>query len=95
MTKVDFAREIRKEYNLPLNDALEIVEKFTNTLYRMLSQGETVGFKGFGKFHIVIAKPKVGRILTTNKEIKIPARKSIKFVPSVKLKEAVERSGGT
>ena len=95
MTRIEFAREIKKEYGIPLKNSLDMVDKFTDTLYKTLAQGETVGFKGFGKFHIVTTKPKVGRILSTNTEVEIPARKSVKFVPSDKLKEAVEKGGGT
>lgn len=94
MTRMDFAREIKKEYEIPLNQSIDIVDKFTNTLYKLLAQGETIGFKGFGKFHVTITKPKVGRILTTNEEVNIPARKRVKFIPSNKLKEAVEKGEG-
>lgn len=95
MTKADFAREIKEEYGIPLNRSLEVIDIFTGTLYKLLSQGETVGFKDFGKFHVITTKPKIGRILSTNVAMPIPERKAIKFVPSKKLKDAVEKNGGT
>ncbi len=55
-----------------------------------LRKGQAVTLVGFGTFSVGRRKARVGRNPQTGKEIKIPARKVVKFTPGKALKAAVK-----
>ncbi len=53
-----------------------------NAIQKALERGEKVSINGFGAFHVVERKAKVGRNPRTGEAVPIPARKRIKFKQS-------------
>ena len=50
-----------------------------------IEKGDRVGLVGFGSFSLVQRKARTGRNPQTGKEIKIPAKKVVKFKPGADL----------
>ena len=50
-----------------------------------LKKGDRVGLVGFGSFSVVQRSARTGRNPQTGKEIKIPAKKVVKFKPGAEL----------
>jgi len=60
--------------------------------YQSLEKGDAVTLVGFGTFSVIKRRARVGRNPQTGKEIKIPAKKVVKFTPGKALKIAVNKS---
>ena len=54
-----------------------------------LKKGDRVGLVGFGSFSVSERAARTGRNPQTGKEIKIPAKKVVKFKPGKTLRETV------
>ncbi|MDR1834521.1 MAG: HU family DNA-binding protein [Fusobacteriaceae bacterium] len=52
---------------------------FVATIEKALAKGEEVSFLGFGKFKVVERAPRTCRNPQTGKEMKVPAKKAVKF----------------
>jgi len=52
---------------------------FIETVKDALSSGEEVSFLGFGKFKVVDRAARIARNPQTGEEMKIPAKKAVKF----------------
>ncbi|MGL5716887.1 MAG: HU family DNA-binding protein [Paraclostridium sp.] len=66
------------------------VNVMLNTIMEKLKNGETVELYGFGKFEVVQKSARVGRNPKTGEEIKIEAKKAVKFKPAKALSEMVK-----
>jgi DNA-binding protein HU-beta len=62
-----------------------------STLVAFLSQGENVRWSGLGSFKVQQRAPRKGINPRTGKELKIPAKKVVRFVPAKALKERLNR----
>ena len=71
-----------------LTEAKEIYDIFIKTLKEFLADGETVVFRGFGKFEIREIKSRTSVDLN-NKEIFIPPRRRVHFTQGRDLKHLV------
>lgn len=78
--KGTFKTKVEAETNL--NVFMDLVEE-------LLVSGKEVSFTGWGKFKVVQREERKGRNPQTGEEIKISAKKSIKFKPGKKLDEKV------
>jgi DNA-binding protein HU-beta len=56
-------------------------------LFDLLSTGETVRWSGLGSFKVQERRARRGRNPRTGRELKIPAKKAIRFTPARALKE--------
>lgn len=61
------------------------------TFEEALVDGETVNFVGWGKFEVQSKAARKGRNPKTGEEIKIPAKKVVKFKAGKKLAESVDK----
>ena len=66
------------------------LDTFIDTIIETLQHGDNVNLIGFGSFKVVSTKEKVGRNPRTGMEIKIPARKKVRFVVGKFLKDSVK-----
>lgn len=66
------------------------VNVMLNTIMEKLKNEETVELYGFGKFEVVQKSARVGRNPKTGEEIKIEAKKAVKFKPAKALSEMVK-----
>lgn len=69
--------------------AAAALESVLSVISTNLIKGTEVSFVGFGSFRLVDRAERKARNVTTGAEIKVPARKAIKFKPSTELKQAV------
>jgi DNA-binding protein HU-beta len=83
--KTALVKELAKETGLPKRQVRQIVEAALEKISSALSEGTKVSFKGFGTFRVVDSPSRVITMPNGQKK-EIPARKRVKFVPSIRLK---------
>ncbi|MFR4478504.1 MAG: HU family DNA-binding protein [Fusobacterium sp.] len=80
MTKKDFAKVLFETGAFPSKaEAERKVDLFLTTIENTLAAGEELNFIGWGKFEVVERAERVGRNPKTGEEIKIEAKKTVKF----------------
>ena len=89
MNKADIISKIVEATNLKRAEADEAITSFLDSIKEGLKNGEKITIIGFGSFSVVERKARMGRNPQTGQEIEIPAKKTVKFNPAVKLKEEV------
>lgn len=72
----------------------EMFDAFMAVVQNALTSGNNVQMIGFGTFAVEERAARTGRNPATGKELKIPARRIVKFKVGSKLKEAVASSKG-
>lgn len=72
----------------------EMFDAFMAVVQNALSSGNNVQMIGFGTFAVEERAARTGRNPATGKELKIPAKKIVKFKVGAKLKDAVAGSKG-
>ncbi len=91
MNKADLVAEVAKVVGSKRMAEKSISCKL-DAITKALKKGQTVTLVGFGTFSVVKRRARVGRNPQTGKEIKIPAKKAVKFAPGKALKIAVNKS---
>lgn len=90
MTKKDFAKVLFETGAFPSKaEAERKVELFLATIENTLASGEELNFIGWGKFEVVERAERIGRNPKTGEEIKIEAKKTVKFKPGKTLVDKV------
>lgn len=89
MTKADVVAEIAKKTGLQKYNIMVTVEEFMNVVREHMTAGENIYLRGFGTFEIIERKEKLGRVITRNESIVIPAHKIPKFKPAKEFKESI------
>ena len=90
MTKADFISKVSEKTGFSKKDAEKAVNAFMDVVKDALKDGEKVSLVGFGTFEVVQRAERKGRNPQTGKVINIPSKKTVKFVPSKKLKEIIK-----
>ncbi len=89
MKKSDLVNKVAEKTGLSKKDVAAVIDASIETIEEALKNGEKVSFIGFGNFEVVTRAARVARVPGTNKEVKIPESKSVKFKVGKKLKEIV------
>ena len=90
MTKKDFAKVLFETGAFPSKaEAERKVDLFLTTIENTLAAGEELNFIGWGKFEVVERSERVGRNPKTGEEIKIEAKKTVKFKPGKTLVDKI------
>ena len=90
MTKAEFVKTLKEQAGLAtLAQAEAAFEKLFAIIGAALKKDDAVSITGFGSFKVVKRKARKGRNPRTGKEIKIPAKKAVKFAPGKALKESL------
>ena len=89
MKKTELIAKVAEKTGLSKKDVNEVINATIETIEEVLKNGDKVTFIGFGNFEVVTRAPRVARVPGTNKEVKIPETKSVKFKPGKQLKELV------
>ena len=89
MKKSDLVGVVAQKTGLSKKDVTAVVDASIEAIEEALKEGNKVSFIGFGSFEVVKRAPRVARVPGTDKEVKIPASKSVKFKVGKKLKEVV------
>jgi len=90
MTKVEFVKMLKEKAGLAtLAQAEAAYDGLFGIIKATLGKGDDVSISGFGSFKVVQRKARMGRNPRTGKELKIPARKAVKFTSGKALKESL------
>lgn len=87
MIKAEIVAQIAKNTGLDKNAVLAVVESFMETVKESLTNGEEVTLRGFGTFTIKSRAQKLGRNITAEKSVIIPAHNIPYFKPCDAFKE--------
>jgi DNA-binding protein HU-beta len=90
MNKHDVITKMAKNSGITARQAEKALNSFLLVVEQALKKGELVKFVGFGTFYVAERKARKGRNPRTGEEIKIPARRVVRFRPSKRLLEAVQ-----
>ncbi len=82
MTKAEIVSKIAEKTGLDKKDVLTVVEHFMDEVKNSLTSGENVYLRGFGSFVNKYRAEKIGRNISKNTSIKIPAHYIPAFKPS-------------
>jgi DNA-binding protein HU-beta len=80
MTKAELVSEIANRTGIEKVTVLNTVETFMDVMKDTMSRGECVYLRGFGSFILKRRAEKIGRNITKNTSIKIPAH----YIPAFK-----------
>ncbi len=89
MNKAELVNKMAEIADLPKVTVEKALNAFMEAVTETLKNGEKVTLVGFGTFMVVERAERIGRNPRTGEQIKIPARKVVKFKPGSKLEEAV------
>ncbi|MGL4402586.1 MAG: HU family DNA-binding protein [Fusobacteriaceae bacterium] len=90
MTKKDFAKLLAEKGIFESKVAAERkLDAIFGEIETLLISGESVNFIGFGKWEVVERAERLGRNPKTKEEIKIAAKKAIKFKSGKKLDDMI------
>jgi len=82
MTKADIINEIVNKTGIEKVVVQASVEAFMETMKQSMVKGENIYLRGFGTFLLKKRAEKIGRNITKNTAIKIPAHMIPAFKPS-------------
>lgn len=85
MNKAELIDAIAVDANLTKADAKRALEAFISATSKALKKGDRVALVGFGSFSVAKRAARTGRNPQTGKEIKIAAKKVVKFKPGSEL----------
>ncbi|CAM3134861.1 HU family DNA-binding protein [Streptobacillus felis] len=92
MSKKGFVEEYAKLTGETKKRSEELVNAFLETVEKLVVKGEDVQFVGWGSFKVQERKEREGINPKTQKEIKIPAKKVLKFKVGKKFAEKVSKA---
>ena len=91
MNKKILVNLLAKKFSLPISKTNEIVATTLETITKSLAKGESATFIGFGTFSVKKRKARVGRNPQNGEQIKIPAKKVVRFTAGKNLKAAIQK----
>ena len=89
MTRKDLIDKVAKEFGLKKKDAEAIVKFIFQEIFETVKGGERVSIQGFGAFELRELKERRIKNPRTGREVKIPIRKKVIFVPRIKLQQEI------
>lgn len=81
MNKAELVTAMAEKSGLTKASAEKALNALTETITESMKKGERVGLVGFGSFSVTERSARTGRNPQTGKEIKIPAKKVVKYKP--------------
>jgi DNA-binding protein HU-beta len=91
MNKQELIEAIASHAEITKADAKKALDAFIDTTTVALKKGDRVALVGFGSFGISERSARTGRNPQTGKEIKIAAKKVVKFKAGAELAESVNK----
>ena len=89
MNKAELIDAVAKSTKQTKTNVEETLNALMTAIQSSLTKGDSVQLIGFGTFDVGHRAARVGRNPATGKELKIPAKKVVKFKAGSKLKDAV------
>jgi|TARA_R110000764_G_scaffold98280_5_gene182605 DNA-binding protein HU-beta len=90
MNRIELAHNITEETGLTKEETKIVLESIITNIVLALKKGDKVMLKGFGSWSVVQRNARMGIVPSTGQAISIPAKKIVKFIPSVRLNEEVK-----
>ena len=91
-TRKDLSNKIYKNMGFSKNFSSKIIDNFFETLITEIIKSNKIKISAFGTFSVLNKKERVGRNPKTKIEAKIFSRKVLKFKPSLKFKEKLNKN---
>ena len=82
MTKADIVNNISDQLGIDKTDVQATLENFMKEIINSLESGENVYLRGFGSFIIKTRAEKIGRNISKNVAVRIPAHNIPAFKPA-------------
>lgn len=92
MNKSELIATVAAKANASKTATSTIIDVAMEAITEALARGESVQFVGFGTFSVQERKARTGRNPQTGKEIKIPAKKVVRFRPGAALSAAANKA---
>jgi len=90
MNKSEFAKALGDRAGLTGVQASKVTQDFLDLLTESLAKGDRIAFLGFGTFSVAQRAARTGvNPRNPGQKVKIPARKAVRFIPGIPLKESV------
>jgi nucleoid DNA-binding protein len=89
MTQEHLLKSIAEETGLTIKDCSSMLKSFATKLNEGLAKGENLRIPGFGTFSVKERSARVGRNPKDGSELKIPAKRIVKFKSSKEQEEMV------
>ena len=90
MNKAELIDAIAADASITKADAKRALDAFVGETTKALKKGDRVALVGFGSFSVAKRAARTGRNPQTGKEIKIAAKKVVKFKPGSELVGSVK-----
>jgi DNA-binding protein HU-beta len=81
MTKADIVNDIVSKTGIDKVVVLGIIESYMETIKSSMTKGENIYMRGFGSFVLKKRAAKLGRNITRNTSVRIPAQNIPAFKP--------------
>jgi|SRR5208283_3239720 len=94
MTKTELVAKLAQEAGIRKKQVDEVLCALVDTISASLLKNERIALPGLGSFTSVTRKARIGRNPRTGKEIKIPAKKAVKFSAAGSLGKGLNSPGG-
>jgi len=85
MNKAELIHAMAAESKMTKVDTKKALEAFISTVSKSLKKGDRVALVGFGSWNVIKKADRKGRNPQTGKEIKIAAKKVVKFKTGAEL----------
>lgn len=92
MTKAEVIAEISSQTGLDKNEVTTTVEAFFKVVKNKMADGENIYVRGFGSFVNKKRASKIGRDISKNQAIEIPAHYIPSFKPSKSFVDKIKKS---
>jgi integration host factor subunit beta len=89
MTKIEMARAIAEEMNLPQMLVKKIIQRVFDGIIDTLEQERRIELRNFGVFEVKKRKPRKARNPRTGEKVMVPARIVVTFKPGREMEERV------
>ena len=88
MNKGEFVSFIAKDNNCSKAEAERVIDIFTKSVIKALSNGENIALVGFGSYYVSDVAARTGRNPRTGEKLEIAAFRQPKFKAGQRLKDA-------
>jgi len=89
MRRNDLIEKAQKRFSLTKNDAIVLVDSVLHDVEQALSAGERVELYNFGILEVVERAARTSRNPHTGEAVSVPAKKTVRFRPSSRLKKLI------
>jgi integration host factor subunit alpha len=93
LTRADLSDAIHDGIGLSRSECYALTDSILEHVAAALTKGEQVKISGFGTFIVRDKGPRIGRNPKTGESVPIPARRSLSFRASQKMRDLIAKAG--